>query len=137
MQSNLARALVARGIIRAGSMIEAYKKVRSLSCSRDARVVGSFLVKKAVAIDGLVFFDTAADGEHHRIPCTEVVSVDGMPIFRLAISHHLNLEGESLKRARRRGRRPGTKMAKPEVDRYLIAEVLETLHWDNFLFAGF
>jgi hypothetical protein len=107
MHSNLAHALVSKGVIAKGTIIEAYQKVRSLSCICDSGVIASFVVRGARLIDGSqVVFDTIGPEQcRYEVQAEQVVMIDGMAISRIALSHNLHDNGTEMAEKSRRGRR--------------------------------
>jgi hypothetical protein len=110
MNSALARALLVKGVIRQGTVIEAYQNVRGLSCVQDSSVMLSFVISRAVLLNGkrIVFDSIGPDQIPCRLPSEDVVSLDGMLIERIASSHNLALDGTELAARSRRGRRRKT-----------------------------
>jgi hypothetical protein len=107
MHANFAHVLVARGIIRMGTVLDAYHQVKGLSCARSAQVITPFIVGKACKTsDARIVFD-ALDPDYHvqRVDSDQVVRVDGMALSRLASAQNLTLEGVELSVRVRRGRR--------------------------------
>jgi hypothetical protein len=111
MKSALARVLLTKGVIRQGTVIEAYQNVRGLSCIRNASVVAAFVIARACLLNGvqIVFDSIGPDQAPCRLPSEHVISLDGMPIERIASSHNLTLDGAELT-MRRRGRRRKTRL---------------------------
>jgi hypothetical protein len=110
MNSALARVLLSRGVIRQGTVIEAYQSVRGLSCVCNSNVVSSFVISRACLLNGthVVFDVIGPDQVPCRLPSDDVVSLDGMLIDRIASSHNLTLDGAELAIRSRRGRRRKT-----------------------------
>jgi hypothetical protein len=95
MQSALARVLLTKGVIRQGTVVEAYHHVRGLSCERTSRVVASFIIARASLLNGVdVVFDAIGPKQLIcRLASEQIISLDGMLIERIASSHHLTLDG--------------------------------------------
>lgn len=107
MNPTLAQALLAKGVIRHGTIVQAYQNVRGLSCECDSQVLASFVVNRARLIGGRrVVFD-AIDIEQitYAMRSEQIIMVDGMPIDRIAYSHNLTLDGVEIIGRSRRGRR--------------------------------
>lgn len=107
MHSHLARALMRKGVIAKGTIIEAYQMVRSLSCNCDSDVIASFVVRGARLVGGSqVVFDTIGPEQlRYEVPAEKVVMLDGMAIDRIALSHNLHDNGTEMAVKSRRGRR--------------------------------
>lgn len=106
MNPTLALSLLSTGVICQGTVIEAYRQVRSLSCQCDSKVIAAFVVHRArLSGDRRVIFDTI-DSQHaaYAVQAEQVVTVDGMRIERLADAQNLALDGSQLARRTRRGR---------------------------------
>lgn len=116
MNANLARVLVQKGIIRQGTIIEAYQSARGLSCQCDSHKLTEFVVVKATASNGYVYFDAVSGREEQksRIRCDYVATIDGMEIKRVAASHHITEDGEPIKVSTRRGRRRDKRLLLPK-----------------------
>jgi hypothetical protein len=111
MNSNLALAFLAKGVIRRGTVLQAYQNVKSLSCACDSRVIGSFTVNRArLNRHEQVIFDTI-DVDHGPciLPAEQVIMVDGMRLERLAGSHRLSVEGIDIVKSSRRKRKSALK----------------------------
>jgi hypothetical protein len=107
MKAKLARILIERGVIQRGSMLEAYHNTKGISCQCDASVLASFRLIGAQATKEWVFFETIIPDtkERQRIRCDQIISLDGMPLDRIAESQQLTEDGEDAKLNSRRGRR--------------------------------
>lgn len=118
MNTNLVRALMSMGIIRQGTVIQAYQNVRSLSCQCDSKVIGSFIINRARLLGGTrVVFDTInLDQTPHSVQSEEIIMVDGMMVNRIASSHNLSLEGVAITGRSRRGRRKKVPVEAPPCD---------------------
>jgi hypothetical protein len=105
MKPTLAKLLIENGIIRYGTVFEVYHNTKGISGQYDSTILDSFRLIGAQSIGEWVYFVTlGSDNNQHRIRCDYVISVDGMPISRLAESHSFNENGEDVKTVRR-GRR--------------------------------
>lgn len=114
MHLRLAKRLIEKGAIRAGSEIEALYEAQGHFGCVGGKLTGQFTVVGArVASDGNVLF--LARGHKTattlRIPCGDVLLVDGMAPSRLASSTNLTLRGEDIPEGKRRGRPPKRKLA--------------------------
>ena len=106
MKTKLARVFIERKIIQHGSILEAYYNTKGISGQLDSSVIGSFKLAGAQAVGDWVYFDTVGpDNARYRIRCDSVVSLDGMPLERIAESHQLTLDGDESLANYRRGRR--------------------------------
>jgi hypothetical protein len=106
MNPVLAKAFVERGVIRQGTVLEAYQSAKGLSCVCDAYTEGRYVVLSASSSDGWVYFRVASSAtEQHKIRCDYVTAIDGMAIERVAAAHHLRLDGQSAGYGVRRGRK--------------------------------
>ena len=106
MKTKLARIFIEKNIISRGTVFEAYYKTKGISGQCNADVLGSFKLIGAQSIGEWIYFNTIGpDNNQYRLRCDDVLSVDGMPIKRVAESHQLDEEGEEhqfLRRGRRR-----------------------------------
>jgi hypothetical protein len=107
MNPNLAQALLSKGVIRMGTVIQAYQHVKSLSCVCNSSVIVSYIITRARLVGGKrVLFDAVNPEQiRHVVESEQVVMVDGMLIDRLAYSHNLSMDGIDVTRRTRRGRR--------------------------------
>lgn len=106
LHTKLARVLIERKILQKGSIIEAYYSTKGISGVCDASVLGTFKLNGAKATQEWVFFDTIGpEDKPFRIRCDYIISLDGMPIARIAESHQLTEAGEPVIPASRRGRK--------------------------------
>lgn len=107
MNSNLARVLLSRDVIRRGTVIEAYQSVRGLSCECNSSVIAQFVVIGAKLINqSRVIFDTIGPEQvPYQVRAEQIVIIDGMAINRIAITQNLTLEGVEVPVRSRRGRR--------------------------------
>jgi hypothetical protein len=102
MQAKLARVFVQRGIIRQGSIIEAYQSAKGLSGICDSHKLMTYAVLGAKATDSVVTFETiGSDKQRYRVPCEFVQTLDGMDIGRVAESHRLTDDGDEIPKKRR------------------------------------
>lgn len=97
MNAKLARLFVQRGIIRQGTIIEAYQRAKGLSGICDSHKLMIYAVVGAKATDDAVTFETiGSDKQRYRVPCEFVRTLDGMDVGRVAASHYLTEEGNEL-----------------------------------------
>ena len=101
MDTQLAKIFVQRGIIRQGTIIEAYQSARGLSCVCDSYAYLRHVVLKARAVRHLdeewVYFDVINHRKERRsVRCDYVASIDGMAIERVAGAHQLNSDGSTM-----------------------------------------
>ena len=106
MKSKLARVFIEKSIITRGTVFEAYYNTKGISGQCNATVLESFKLIGAQAIGDWIYFNTTGpDNVVHRFRCDEIISLDGMPIKRVAESHQLTEDGEEhqfIRRGRRR-----------------------------------
>lgn len=103
MNSKLARTLVQRGIIRQGTILEAFQSAKSLAGVCDSHKLMTYAVLGAKATSDTVTFETiGTDREKYRVPCEFVQTIDGMKIKRVAASHELDEDGNVVAVKRRR-----------------------------------
>lgn len=94
MKSNLAKILIEKGIIRKGIALEANYTTKGISCTNNVPVKGRFILNGASSIKDWVFFTVIGpNNENLKIRCDQVLSLDGMPIKRVAESHQLDVNG--------------------------------------------
>lgn len=105
MKAKLARALVQRGVIRQGTVLEAYQSAKSLAGICDSHKSMTYVVLGAKATTETVTFEViGADRVRYRVPCDFVQTLDGMKVDRVAASHHLTEDGEdAVKKRRQKG----------------------------------
>jgi hypothetical protein len=109
MDTNLAKVLVQRGVIRRGTILEAYQSAKGLSCICDSYSLTSYAVLRASADTAYVYFDVASSStEQCRIRSDYVTTIDGMAVKRVAAAHLLKEDGSPIMR-RTRQRRCGPK----------------------------
>jgi len=97
MESRLAKALIKSGVIRQGTVLEAYRSARGLSCITDSYALTSYKVLGASVSGEHVYFDVASSpSDRCRIRSDYVMSVDGMAIKRVAAAHQLREDGSTL-----------------------------------------
>jgi hypothetical protein len=104
MEKALAKAFVQRGVIRQGTVLEAYQSARGLSCVCDSYALTLYVVLGASASGEWVYFNVASSQtQQQRIRCDFVTAIDGMAIARVAAAHHLHMDGRPIVPASRRG----------------------------------
>src|SRR3569832_2050282 len=102
MNANLAKVLVQRGVIRQGTVLEAYQSARGLSCSCDSYALTSYVVIGASAAGDHVFFDVlASQTTRQRLRNDYIASIDGMAIKRVAEAHQMQEDGTPVSGSRR------------------------------------
>lgn len=105
METNLAKVLVQRGVIRQGTVLEAIQSAKGLSCVCDSYTESRYVVLGASATDDWVFFQVASSKtERHRVRCDYITGIDGMAIERVAAAHQLHTDGSPIVPTSRRGR---------------------------------
>lgn len=103
MQTKLARELVSLGVIRQGTVLEAYQSARGLSCVDDAYALTRYVVLGASATEDYVYFKVVSKpDEPARLRCDYVAAIDGMAVRRVAAAHRLQESGDPLQRVPRR-----------------------------------
>jgi len=107
METKLARILIERGVIQRGTVLEAYYSTKGISCQCNASVLGTFRLVGAQATKDWVYFETFMPDttNQYRIRCDYVISLDGMPLQRIAEAQQLTQDGEVVKSNSRRGKR--------------------------------
>lgn len=105
MNTKLAKVLVARGVIRVGTVLEAIQSAKGLSCVCDSYAESRYVVLGASATDDWVFFNVAVSKtERQRVRCDFITGIDGMAIDRVAAAHQLHTDGNPIVPTSRRGR---------------------------------
>ena len=97
------------GIVRQNTEIEATYMGVDMSGNPVARTRGTFFIQGVrVTKQDIILFDSVStvDGSGRTIPSTDVHSVDGMPLERLAGIYAVNETGGDIEQGKRRGRRP-------------------------------
>lgn len=114
MSSDLARVLLTRGVIRQGTVLEAYRNVRGLSCVCNSTILSSFTIQRARLLNktDVVFDAVDPNLTIQQIKAEEVVNLDGMPVERVAQAQNLRMDGELLGPRSRRGRRKKAELVK-------------------------
>lgn len=110
MDVRLVRKLIETGVIRQKTEMEANYRAVDIGGVRSAEVLGSFFIEQVrITKSGNTIFDVASteDGRKQTIPCSDVVSIDGMTLDRLIANYNLDAEGNSIPEPKRRGRKPG------------------------------
>ena len=126
MDTQLAKVFVQRGIIRQGTIIEAYQSARGLSCVCDSYAYMRYVVLQARAVrtgdEEWIYFDVISSQKERRSVRSDYVTcVDGMAIERVAGAHHLKPDGSVMVTPTPRGRRKSEPSA--EVLRVIVAEL--------------
>lgn len=94
MKSKLAKILIEKGIIKKGIALEVNYTTKGISCTNNVPVKGRFVLNGASLIKEWVYFTVVGpNNEILKIRCDQVLSLDGMPIKRVAQSHHLDENG--------------------------------------------
>lgn len=109
MKAALARALIERGVIQRGTVLQAFHNAKGLSGQYDATISSAFKLTGAQAVGEWVYFNATDTGDNPcRFRCDYVTKLDGMPISRVAAAQLLTEDGESIapKRSRRRKEKP-------------------------------
>ena len=110
MHTQLAKKLIEVGAIRENTEFQAHYRAHGLSCISNSLLIGTFLLKKAIFSNSQqkVFFEGSIGDatEVYRFSDKEILSLDGMPIERVAEIYDLYENGEEKKKAKRRGRKP-------------------------------
>jgi len=107
MNPILAKAFIQRGVIRQGTVLEAYQSAKGLSCVCDSYTEGRYVVLAATTADEWVYFDVVSSAkDRHKLRCDYVTAIDGMAIERVAAAHQLRMDGSQIISGVRRGRKP-------------------------------
>lgn len=109
MDPKLAEALVARGVLSAGTEVEARYLGAGLSGKFDTLVSGAFTIESAyLNTEGTIYFSlsSTADGSSRKLPALAVTSIDGMDPARFASVYDIKADGDAAKVGKRRGRKP-------------------------------
>jgi hypothetical protein len=106
MDTNLAKVLVQLGVIRRGTVLEAFRSAKGLSCVCDSYSLTSYRVLGASVSQDHVYFDVVSSPtERYRLRSDYVRTIDGMAIKRVAAAHQLREDGSPvLRRPRKRKR---------------------------------
>lgn len=89
----LAKTMIQKGIIRQGTMLDAYENVKGISGQCDASQRISVAVVSAHSDGEWIFFETiGADKVKRRLRCDFVCSLDGMAVDRVAMAHRLTVD---------------------------------------------
>ena len=106
MNIDLARKFIDKGIIKQGTLIEAYYDGLSLSGIKNTRALGEFVVLLAKVATDEIVFQTKGDGDSFlKIKSSDVVKIDGMEVSRVVETYDLN-EKDKISTQKRRGRKP-------------------------------
>ena len=111
LNSILARKLIEKGVIRQGTVFTASYNTYGLSCANTTNTIGEFILVAAKALkDGTIVFEAMDEGNiQRRVSSTDIVSLDGMNVERVAEIYNLAETGTDVKVAKRRGRKPKVK----------------------------
>lgn len=106
MKPKLARVFIKNGIIQKGTVFESYYNTKGISGQCDTAIRGSFKLIGAQSVGDWIYFNTIGpESKQYRLRCDYVISLDGMPLRRVAESHQLTEDGEDhqfIRRGRRR-----------------------------------
>ena len=106
MKTTLARVFIEKSIITRGTVFEAYYNAKGISGQCNAEVIGKFKLTGAQMVGDWIYFNTIDyDKNTYRLRCDAVLSLDGMPVKRVAESHQLTEDGVDHKFIRRGRRR--------------------------------
>jgi hypothetical protein len=127
MKTDLVQKLIEKGAIKQRTEIEAYYKGIDLSGARLARVRGNFIVLGARLVEGRISFDglSTIDGTRERFLADDILMVDGMDPERFAHNFGLDINGETLRQGKRRGRKPKILLAQMAAEKAALAEAKE------------
>jgi proline racemase len=109
MENKLAEALALKGVLPAGTEVEAYYTGVALGGVANVKVSGQFsIVSIGKRKDGTVVFVLAAlrDGATHKVLATDVTVIDGMDPERFASVYDIKACGGTAAPKARRGRKP-------------------------------
>lgn len=111
MKIELTTILIEKGIIKEGTLIQAYHNVKGLSCRDDNKIIGDFIVTKAKKRQGEIVFEVLSDSNVKKeIYASDMLMVDGMDEPRLACAFMLKISGEKLPSQKKRGRKTKEEM---------------------------
>jgi hypothetical protein len=118
MDTKLAEALVARGVLPVGTEIRAKHKAMGLGSVNNVDVISDFSIKRVVALDGKVIFTLAnlRDGGSTDVPAENVIDIDGMDPVRFANVYDITEDGGKAVLGKRRGRKPKDRSLKIEAE---------------------
>lgn len=133
MKIELTKILIEKGIIKEGTLIEAYHSVKSLSCVDNSKIVGEFIVLKAKKRQDEIFFEVLSDTNNKKeIAASDILMVDGMDEPRLGEAFMLNIAGEKIPSQRKRGRKSKEEMHQIEIQNKCIEfEKLMNFGWSD------
>lgn len=116
MKIELTKILIEKGIIKEGTLIEAYHSVKSLSCVDNSKIVGEFIVLKAKKRQDAIFFEVLSGTNTKKEICaSDILMVDGMDEPRLGEAFMLKITGEKIPSQRKRGRKSKEEMHQIEI----------------------
>lgn len=138
MNPILAKAFVQRGVIRQGTVLEAYQSAKGLSCVCDSYTEGQYVVLTATTAGDWVYFTVVSSAkDRHKLRCDYVTAIDGMAIERVAAAHQLRMDGSPAASGIRRGRKPRlletsrAAIAGPSEDQVDNRETSDPIHWSS------
>jgi hypothetical protein len=115
MENKLAEALVNKGVLPAGTEVEARHNVVGLGGVSNVTVTDHFTIAGTrIREDGKVEFSllTLRNGQESRVFAENVLNIDGMDPIRFASVYNVTADGGKAILGKRRGRKP--KNRRPE-----------------------
>ena len=109
MDAKLAIALVNKGVLPAGTEVEAKFKAVGLGNVNNVQVVGEFSIAQVIIEENeQVIFDLRAlrDGSATKVLAESILTIDGMDPVRYASVYNVTAVGGVQKQGKRRGRKP-------------------------------
>lgn len=108
MHITLSKRLIERGVIKAGTEVEAVYRAVGLSGQADVPRLGTFVVTATTigADEVLIEAASTVNGAPVKLSARAVQRLDGMEPARIASIYGLSDEGDPLKQGKRRGRKP-------------------------------
>ena len=118
MENKLAEALAVKGVLPAGTEVEARYTGVGLGGVNSVKVVGYFsIVSIGKKADGSIVFVLAAlrDGATHRVSAADVLNIDGMDPARFASVYGIKECGGAAAPQARRGRKPKDRSVQAQI----------------------
>lgn len=108
MDIKLAEALVSKGVLKAGTEVEARHYAVGLGGITKVLVTDYFtIVRSKVKTNGVTFeLASLRDGSLSTVPAENVLNIDGMDPARFASVYDIKPDGAAAKVGARRGRKP-------------------------------
>lgn len=109
MDNKLAEALVLKGVLPAGTEVQAKHMAMGLGSVNNVQVTSGFSIKSTkVREDGMVVFTLAnlRDGQATKVLAEAIQDIDGMDPVRFANVYNITADGGKAILGKRRGRKP-------------------------------